>query len=99
MKSPMTIALLLTTCIGAHAADLPKPAGGQGFSMERNAPDPELYELGRSLFFDPILVRQSEHRLCATCHDPARGTGDGVSLSIGEGGSGFGPERVSRRMA
>ena len=56
---------------------------------------PVRYEealLGRSLFFDPIL---SGNRTvaCATCHHPKFATGDGVSLSFGDGGIGLGPER------
>ena len=94
MKSPLTIALLLSTCIGAHAADLPSPLEDRDF-LWHGTPSPKLYELGRSLFFDPILSG-NQNIACATCHDPARGTGDGVSLSIGEGGSGFGPERVTQ---
>lgn len=92
MKSPLTIALLLTTCIGAYAADLPDPLEDSDF-LWSGTPSPDLFELGRNLFFDPILSG-NQNIACATCHDPARGTGDGVSLSIGEGGSGFGPERV-----
>lgn len=94
MKSPTTIALLLTSCIGAHAADLPNPLEDRDF-LWSGTPEPELYELGRSLFFDPVLSG-NQNIACATCHDPARGTGDGVSLSIGEGGSGFGPARVTQ---
>ncbi|QAX28416.1 cytochrome-c peroxidase [Leisingera sp. NJS204] len=94
MKSPLAIALLLTSSIDAHAADLPSPLEDMDF-LWNGTPSPELYELGRSLFFDPILSG-NQNIACATCHDPARGTGDGVSLSIGEGGSGFGPERVTQ---
>lgn len=94
MRSPLTIALLLTTCIDAYAADLPDPLEDRDF-LWNGAPSPELSELGRSLFFDPILSG-NRNIACATCHDPALGTGDGVSLSIGEGGSGFGPERVTQ---
>ncbi len=94
MKSPMTIVLLLASCIGAHATDLPSPLEDRDF-LWNGTPSLKLYELGRSLFFDPILSG-NQNVACATCHDPARGTGDGVSLSIGQGGSGFGPERVTR---
>ncbi|WP_233494816.1 cytochrome-c peroxidase [Ruegeria sp. A3M17] len=55
-------------------------------------PKAELFELGRNLFFDPILSG-NRNISCGTCHDPARGTSDGVALSIGEGGTGFGPNR------
>jgi len=54
---------------------------------------PELSNLGRALLFDPILSG-NKNTACATCHLPAFGTGDGKSLSIGEGGTGFGPPRT-----
>lgn len=55
-------------------------------------PPQALFELGRNLFFDPILSG-NRNISCGTCHDPARGTSDGVALSIGEGGIGIGPSR------
>lgn len=51
-------------------------------------------ELGRLLFYDPILSG-SKTVSCATCHHPNFATGDGVSLGIGDGGIGLGPERVA----
>lgn len=54
--------------------------------------DSETVELGRLLFFDPVLSG-NRNIACATCHHPAFGTSDGVSLSIGEGGIGLGPKR------
>lgn len=51
-----------------------------------------LVELGRALAFDPILSG-NRNIACTTCHLPAFGTGDGKSLSVGEGGSGLGPTR------
>ncbi|WP_373320085.1 cytochrome-c peroxidase [Ruegeria spongiae] len=59
------------------------------------APDEAIVELGRNLFFDPILSG-NRNISCGTCHDLARGSGDGVTLSIGEGGIGFGPERRTK---
>ncbi|MEQ6247931.1 cytochrome c peroxidase [Sulfitobacter sp. HNIBRBA3233] len=53
---------------------------------------PALVELGRDLFFDPILSG-NKNIACATCHHPTLGTSDGVSLSIGEGGTGLGTAR------
>ncbi|SLN56517.1 cytochrome-c peroxidase [Pseudooctadecabacter jejudonensis] len=49
-------------------------------------------ELGQLLFYDAIL---SGNRTvsCATCHHPTHATADGVSLSIGDGGIGLGPDR------
>lgn len=40
-------------------------------------------ELGRSLFFDPILSG-SQVRSCATCHNPALSWGDGLPRAVGE---------------
>ena len=55
---------------------------------------PEEAELGQLLFYDPILSGNREVS-CATCHHPKFGTSDGVSLGIGDGGIGLGPERVA----
>lgn len=52
------------------------------------APTPELVrarvELGRLLFFDPILSGDGE-TACATCHSEHWGMGDGLPISIGLG--------------
>ena len=50
-------------------------------------------ELGRALFWDPILSGAMDVA-CATCHHPARGYTDGIDLSIGVGGIGFAQNRV-----
>ena len=52
-------------------------------------------ELGRLLFFDPILSG-NRNISCGTCHDPTRGSGDGLSLGVGEGGLGMGADRRTR---
>lgn len=52
----------------------------------------ERIELGWLLFFDPILGG-NKTTACATCHHPKFATSDGVSLAIGEGGIGLGPDR------
>ncbi|WP_233416887.1 cytochrome-c peroxidase [Halovulum marinum] len=54
-------------------------------------PEPEV-ALGRLLFWDPVLSG-NRNISCGTCHNPRFGTGDGVSLGLGEGGVGLGPER------
>jgi len=41
-------------------------------------------ELGRMLFFDPILSG-SRSRSCATCHNPSLSWGDGLAHAVGEG--------------
>ncbi|EYD71261.1 cytochrome-c peroxidase [Limimaricola hongkongensis] len=54
--------------------------------------DPAEAALGQLLFYDPILSGNREVA-CATCHHPAFGTSDGLSLSLGDGGHGLGPAR------
>jgi cytochrome c peroxidase len=49
-------------------------------------------ELGRMLFFDKILSG-NQNISCATCHHSLTGTGDGLSLPIGEGARGLGVTR------
>ncbi|WP_139103285.1 cytochrome c peroxidase [Pararhodobacter sp. CCB-MM2] len=51
-------------------------------------------QLGQLLFYDPILSGNREVA-CATCHHPAFGTSDGLSLGLGDGGRGLGPQRVA----
>ncbi|MDJ0627317.1 MAG: cytochrome c peroxidase [Rhodobacter sp.] len=50
--------------------------------------------LGQLLFYDPILSG-NRNISCATCHHPRFGTADGLSLGLGEGGVGLGPDRVA----
>ncbi len=47
------------------------------------------YELGRALFFDPILSGNLDIA-CSTCHHPVFATSDGLALPIGVGGVGLG---------
>jgi cytochrome c peroxidase len=53
---------------------------------------PALVKLGQALAFDPILGG-NRNVACTTCHLPAFALGDAKSLSVGEGGQGFGPAR------
>ena len=57
------------------------------------ASDPALVRLGQALMFDKVLSGNRDVS-CATCHDPAHSTADGLSLSIGTGGSGSGAART-----
>jgi cytochrome c peroxidase len=64
--------------------------------LARPAPvRPALVRLGQALFFDRILSGNRDIA-CSTCHFPRFGTGDGKSLSVGQGGTGLGPERSPR---
>ncbi len=49
-------------------------------------------ELGRLLFWDPVLSGERDVS-CATCHHPDFGYADGRALPIGVGGIGLGPAR------
>jgi cytochrome c peroxidase len=55
-----------------------------------------LVRLGQALAFDPIISGTRDIS-CMTCHVPSFGTGDGKSLSIGQGGTGLGPGRSHPR--
>ncbi|MGH7559214.1 MAG: cytochrome-c peroxidase [Gemmatimonadota bacterium] len=54
---------------------------------------PELVDLGNALAFDKILSGNRDIS-CMTCHLPDAGTGDGRHLSIGQGATGLGANRV-----
>src|SRR5205085_12092499 len=54
----------------------------------QNQMTPDRVELGRELFFDPILSGDNSIS-CATCHHPDLGFTDGRGLSMGVGGKGL----------
>lgn len=72
----------------AHAAPLPKPLTAEDFDNHSN----EQAELGRLLFYDKILSG-NKNISCGTCHHHKHFGSDGLSLGIGEGGTGVGPDR------
>ncbi|MCC5956618.1 MAG: cytochrome-c peroxidase [Natronohydrobacter sp.] len=80
-------AALASAALGS-ALPLPAPVGDADYARH----PPELVRLGWQLFYDPILSGNREVA-CATCHHPAFGTSDGVSLGLGDGGIGLGPAR------
>ncbi|KAA9005312.1 cytochrome-c peroxidase [Histidinibacterium aquaticum] len=86
----LTVFLFLSVSAPALADPLPAPLDAAEF------PEAEMteVELGQLLFYDPILSGSREVS-CATCHHPNFATGDGVSLGIGDGGKGLGPERIA----
>ncbi len=53
----------------------------------------EKVELGRLLYFDPVLSGDNTQS-CATCHHPDLGFSDARFTSMGNGGKGTGPERT-----
>ena len=57
-----------------------------------NPPSPEKINLGKLLFFDPILSGNRDVA-CATCHHPSNGFAESLDISIGVNGRGFGSKR------
>jgi cytochrome c peroxidase len=57
-----------------------------------NPTTPEKVELGRLLFWDPILSGPKDVA-CATCHHPDFGYAENLDLSIGAHGTGLGANR------
>ena len=82
--------MLLLCLAGPAAAELPPPLSNADFI----AFDPAQAALGQLLFYDKILSG-NRNISCGTCHHPKFGTGDGLSLGIGEGGAGLGPARTA----
>jgi cytochrome c peroxidase len=58
-----------------------------------NPTTPEKVELGKLLFFDPVLSDDNTLS-CAHCHHPHLGFSDGLPRSRGRGGKGAGRERA-----
>ena len=54
--------------------------------------DMDQVQLGQLLFYDPILSG-NKSVACATCHHPKHATSDGLSLGLGDGAHGLGPDR------
>ena len=69
-------------------------AAGRGIVPLPPAPHvrPALAKLGQALAFDKILSGNRDIA-CMTCHLAGFATGDGKSLSVGQGGTGLGPTR------
>lgn len=57
-----------------------------------NPSTPAKVELGRLLFWDPVLSGNRDVA-CATCHHPDLSYADGRALSVGVGGAGLGANR------
>jgi len=70
---------------GALPMEAEDPNGGR-MSRDRE-------ELGRLLFYDPILSGENDVS-CATCHHPDFGYSDGRDLPSGSGARGLGPSRT-----
>lgn len=95
LTSIIAFALLaLAACTHGHRpsdalrANLPAPSTDADFYSNQQ-PTAARIALGQALFFDKILSG-NKNISCATCHNVLAATGDGLSLSIGEEGTGSG---------
>jgi cytochrome c peroxidase len=81
--------------VHALAAEVRLLTAGRGITALPKPPQvrPALVQLGQALAFDKILSGNRDIS-CMTCHLPSFATGDGRSLSIGQGGTGLGPART-----
>ena len=69
-------------------------ASAQGVSADDYIPiDPDQARIGQLLFYDKILSG-NRNISCGTCHHHDLAGADGLSLGIGEGGVGIGPDRT-----
>lgn len=73
----------------ANGLDLPFP---EMIVRTENPTTPERVELGRLLYFDPLLSGDDTVS-CAHCHHPDLGFSDNRGRSMGKGGHGLGPDR------
>ncbi len=64
-----------------------KGVGGlrTGLPEVRDGFSPQQIDLGRYLFFDPVLSGDGSVS-CASCHDPNKGFSDGLATSVGKDG-------------
>lgn len=69
------------------------PASAQISPDDYIPADPAQARLGQLLFYDKILSG-NRNISCGTCHHHDHAGGDGLSLGIGEGGEGVGPDRT-----
>ena len=74
----------------AQASELPRPLTKDDFI----AFDAKQAQLGQLLFYDKILSG-NQNISCGTCHHHKFGGTDRLSLGVGEGGEGLGPERTA----
>ncbi len=86
-----------TPTAARRVPNLPAPLTDADY-YDQGAPDPLKVELGRLLFYDKLLSG-NRNISCATCHHALLDTGDGLSLPVGEGGSGLGVTRETGELA
>lgn len=79
--------------ISAKRSPMPKAIWDADFHRDGQFEESQV-ALGQSLFFDKILSGNMNIS-CATCHHPMAGSGDGLSLPVGEAGVGLGVTRLT----
>lgn len=98
--APLCAVLILLMSVDVYAEkftgqdlrrSLPLPAYDRDF-YNNGDPGQAKVSLGAQLFFDKVLSG-NQNISCGTCHHAFTGTGDGLALSIGEGGRGLGVTR------
>ena len=88
-RGSLVIALVTYTPLTAGPV-LPDPVADTVYTSH----PAQLVKLGWHLFYDPILSGNRDVA-CATCHHPAFGSSDGLSLGLGAGATGLGPARAA----
>ena len=84
-------AVLIAVGFAAQGTDQFTPTNP--FPDDEETPKTAAVELGRLLFWDPILSGEKDIA-CATCHHPDWAYADGRDLSLGTGSVGLGPARI-----
>ncbi|MEL6168692.1 MAG: cytochrome c peroxidase [Pseudomonadota bacterium] len=82
--------LLCLSVLCAGAQTVPRPLNDADF----HPVDPDQAKIGQLLFYDKILSG-NRNISCGTCHHHDLAGTDGLSLGIGEGGRGVGPDRTA----
>ena len=83
----------LFSAIGAISAPAAADPGRLG-PDDFHTVDPAKARIGQLLFYDKILSG-NRNIACGTCHHHDHAGADGLSLGIGEGGEGVGPDRTA----
>jgi cytochrome c peroxidase len=84
-------AVLIAVGFAAQSTDRFTPSNP--FPDDEGTPKTAVVELGRLLFWDPILSGEKDIA-CATCHHPDWAYADGRDLARGTGAVGLGPARA-----
>lgn len=79
--------------MGLSGQETERVTAQQIVSEYDRAPNAAAVELGRLLFWDPILSGEKDIA-CGTCHHPDFAYADGRDLSLGTGSLGLGPARL-----